>query len=58
MSPPAGFDTDRDGMPDAWEAAHGLNPAVADNNGDFDGDGYTNLRSTSTRSPNGRRPPR
>ena len=30
-------------MPDAWETAHGLNPNVADNNGDFDADGYTNL---------------
>jgi hypothetical protein len=39
----ASFDTDKDGMPDAWEMMHGLNPAVADNNGDFDGDGYTNL---------------
>ncbi len=39
----ASFDTDKDGMPDAWETMHGLNPAVADNNGDFDGDGYTNL---------------
>jgi hypothetical protein len=40
---PANFDTDGDGMPDAWEAEHGLNPSVADNNGDFDSDGYTNL---------------
>jgi hypothetical protein len=40
---PAGFDSDGDGMPDAWETMHGLNPAVADNNGDFDNDGYTNL---------------
>lgn len=37
-------DTDRDGMPDYWEASiAGLNPAAADNNGDLDGDGYTNL---------------
>jgi hypothetical protein len=37
-------DTDRDGMPDAWETAHGLNPAsAADSTGDFDHTGYTNL---------------
>jgi hypothetical protein len=30
-------------MPDFWELAHNLDPHVADNNGDFDGDGYTNL---------------
>ena len=41
-TPPA--DDDRDGMPDEWEAAHGLDPAhAADQNGDLDGDGYTNL---------------
>jgi pectate lyase len=36
-------DTDKDGMPDAWEEKHGLKPETADNNGDVDGDGYTNL---------------
>jgi hypothetical protein len=36
-------DTDGDGMPDAWESANGTDPAVADNNGDLDGDGYTNI---------------
>lgn len=40
---PAGWDTDGDGMPDAWEIEHGLNPNVANNNGDFDHDGYTDL---------------
>jgi hypothetical protein len=40
---PAGYDTDGDGMPDWWEKAKGLNPDVADNNEDSDGDGYTNL---------------
>ncbi len=39
----AGWDVDLDGMPAAWEAEHGLNPNAADNNGDFDSDGYTNL---------------
>ena len=34
---PAGFDRDRDGMSDAWEAAHGLNPLVADDSGDING---------------------
>jgi pectate lyase len=42
-SRPTGFDTDNDGMPNEWELAHGLDPNVADNNGDFDADGYTNL---------------
>jgi hypothetical protein len=40
---PADFDTDGDGMPDAWEKANGCNPKVADNKDDLDGDGYTNL---------------
>ncbi|MCD6362353.1 MAG: pectate lyase [Armatimonadetes bacterium] len=40
--PPA--DGDHDGMPDAWETAHGLNPAdPADGPADADGDGYTNV---------------
>ena len=38
------LDTDRDGMPDYWEILHGLDPYdPADRNGDFTGDGYTNL---------------
>jgi hypothetical protein len=41
---PAGWDTDNDGMPDAWELAHGLNPnSAADNKLDFDNDGYINI---------------
>ena len=36
-------DTDHDGMPDAWETLHGLNPLVADASGDPDGDGRTNI---------------
>lgn len=40
--PPA--DADADGMPDAWERAHGLDPADGDDHrADPDGDGYTNL---------------
>ena len=41
---PADWDTDRDGMPDAWEKQHGLDPAdPTDGNKDLFGDGYTNL---------------
>lgn len=37
-------DTDRDGMPDAWERANKLNPKNGtDARGDADGDGYTNI---------------
>jgi hypothetical protein len=36
-------DADRDGMPDAWEIAHGLDPFSDDSAADRDGDGYTNI---------------
>jgi hypothetical protein len=39
----ADWDVDGDGMPGFWELAHNLDPNVAENNGDFDADGYTNL---------------
>jgi len=42
--PPAPADIDNDGMPDAWEVAKGLNPSVADQNGqELSAQGYTNL---------------
>src|SRR5438552_6817255 len=37
-------DTDRDGIPDAWEVAHGLNPNLNDANSDPDGDGISNFK--------------
>lgn len=39
----APVDTDRDGMPDAWERANGLDPARADGAADRNADGYSNL---------------
>jgi hypothetical protein len=37
-------DADADGLPDAWETAHGLNPQdPADASADLNGDGYTNI---------------
>ncbi|MFD0989753.1 T9SS type A sorting domain-containing protein [Mariniflexile jejuense] len=41
---PLNWDTDLDGMPDAWELERNLNPNDAtDRNHDYDNDGYTNL---------------
>lgn len=37
------YDSDADGMPNWWEKLHGLDPQVADNNSDANGDGYTAL---------------
>jgi hypothetical protein len=37
-------DTDCDGMPDAWEIAHGLDPTSPDAELDADGDGLSNLQ--------------
>ncbi len=40
----APVDSDRDGIPDDWEKAHGLDPGNdADGPEDSDGDGYTNI---------------
>ena len=37
-------DADADGMPDDWEARHGLDPKdSADSKTDEDGDGYTSI---------------
>lgn len=40
---PAPADTDRDGMPDAWERARRLDSRSDDSAADRDGDGYTNV---------------
>ncbi|HVT90106.1 MAG TPA: hypothetical protein VHD56_14730 [Tepidisphaeraceae bacterium] len=40
---PAPKDTDNDGIPDAWESVHGLNPNDAADGNKLDKSGYTNL---------------
>jgi pectate lyase len=52
-TPPA--DGDHDGMPDAWEKTHGLNPDdPADGSADADSDGYTNIEAFLNGSHPGR----
>ncbi len=41
---PLFIDADKDGIDDAWEIAHGLNPAINDRDADPDGDGVANIR--------------
>lgn len=36
-------DSDHDGMPDAWEREHGLDPANSDDRNGLGSNGYTNL---------------
>jgi len=36
-------DTDRDGMPDAWETGRGLDPRNPEDRNGAQADGYTNL---------------
>lgn len=49
-------DADSDGMPDAWESQHGLDPNNADDAaGDLNGDGYTNIEEfLNGRDPRGK----
>ena len=50
-SAPAPADADNDGMPDAWETRHGLNPKnAADGPADRDRDGYTNVEEFLNRT--------
>ncbi len=53
-SAPPPRDIDKDGMPDMWERKHGLDPKVADGNGDVDRDGFTNLEEWLTDAAEGK----
>ena len=44
---PAGWDTDQDGIADWFEKATGTDPLVANNNGDQNNNGYTDLEEYS-----------
>jgi len=44
-APPAPADADHDGMPDAWEIAHGLDPEDVHDGARFAGNGYTNVEN-------------
>ncbi|WP_051311454.1 hypothetical protein [Zooshikella ganghwensis] len=43
LTNPKAKDTDKDGMPDGWELAHGSSALVSDASGDADSDGQNNL---------------
>lgn len=48
------LDSDHDGMPDAWETRHGLNPNnPSDASGDANGDGYSNIEEYLNSSAQG-----
>ena len=52
-APVTGFDSDGDGMPDAWEKEHGFDPNDnSDAKQDGDGDGLTNLEEYRYNIPN------
>jgi pectate lyase len=44
-APPPPADSDHDGMPDAWEIAHGLDPKDARDGAAFAANGYTNVEN-------------